>query len=157
MVDICLSVGIFPKVGFKWAELFDDADKCLSVCDDYLNLSPWTYYALMFHCGIDVWIGEPCHLIIIKVDEASSKDFPFLEHQFPTETSGHHLQKQILEQFSIRVARDSPFCIVCCQIKVHNCKCSYLCCSFILLFSEIRASTSKFRLITSAFRHDTPA
>ena len=24
-----------------------------------------------------------------------------------------------------------------CQIKVHNCKCSYLCCNFILLFSEI--------------------
>ena len=106
MVDICLSVGIFPKVGFKWAELFDDADKCLSVCDDCLNLSPWTYRAMMFHCGIDVWIGERCHLIIIKVDEASSKDFPFLEHQFPTEASGHRLQKQILEQFSIRVARD---------------------------------------------------
>ena len=24
-----------------------------------------------------------------------------------------------------------------CQIKVHNCKCSYLCCNIILLFSEI--------------------
>ena len=24
-----------------------------------------------------------------------------------------------------------------CQIKVHNCKCSYLCCNFIFLFSEI--------------------
>ena len=27
--------------------------------------------------------------------------------------------------------------IVRCQIKVHNCKCSYLCCNIILLFSEI--------------------
>ena len=24
-----------------------------------------------------------------------------------------------------------------CQTKVHNCKCSYLCCNIILLFSEI--------------------
>ena len=27
--------------------------------------------------------------------------------------------------------------IVRCQTKVHNCKCSYLCCNIILLFSEI--------------------
>ena len=27
--------------------------------------------------------------------------------------------------------------VVRCQTKVHNCKCSYLCCNIILLFSEI--------------------
>ena len=31
----------------------------------------------------------------------------------------------------------SYLCGVRCQTKVHNCKCSYLCCNFILLFSEI--------------------
>ena len=35
------------------------------------------------------------------------------------------------------VCRDYQIEPVRCQTKVHNCKCSYLCCSLILLFSEI--------------------
>ena len=36
-----------------------------------------------------------------------------------------------------RLKRGGLSLLVRCQIKVHNCKCSYLCCNIILLFSEI--------------------
>ena len=39
----------------------------------------------------------------------------------------------------VNALRETPYRrqTVRCQIKVHNCKCSYLCCNIILLFSEI--------------------
>ena len=38
-----------------------------------------------------------------------------------------------------------------CQMKVHNCKCSYLCCNIILLFSEILLSIEFCFIISLIF------
>ena len=46
-------------------------------------------------------------------------------------------KEYIVPETKVYPMEEELFLCVRCQIKVHNCKCSYLCCNIILLFSEI--------------------
>src|SRR5438128_5072642 len=101
-----------PGVPVERAILILNFQKCFGIRDGRHDLQPVTHDAIVLQQSSNLTAVIARHPLRIETIESGAVIFPLPQDRVPTQAGLRALEDQELEQLSVVVLRDAPFCIV---------------------------------------------